>query len=165
LERLVTEDPENPTVLYWLGRVVRKLGEWERSETLVREAYDLFNRVLRMDPDNPDAFHMSTWCLLQLGAFDEAAEALSQWTREKRDDAKTWELYGYLYSARLSSGKHNPYFDLERAFQAFDRSLAENKNNTALLQKLIRDCNSLGREEDRDKYNRLLRTLDERGWQ
>ncbi|MFH2001830.1 MAG: tetratricopeptide repeat protein, partial [Planctomycetota bacterium] len=164
LEAIIDEDPENPTALFWLARVTRELGELEGSIDLLHEAHRLFKRTLAVDPENRDAFNMGVWCLIQLGAFEDALKALETWTRSREACAKNLELYGYLYAARISAGRLNPLHDLSRAFEYFDKSLEKNWNNTGLLEKLIEMSRQ---DQDRtriERYTRQLDLLKKEGW-
>jgi Tfp pilus assembly protein PilF len=164
LEGLVAEDPDNPAALYWLARVLRDQGEAEGSPGLIEKAYTLFQKTLAIDPESADAFHMGVWCLLQIGDFDRAKEVLDARIRAGRTGAKTWELLGYLHGHRVSAGRINPFFDLEKAFLCFDRSLEQNKNNPLLLQKAVELSKKHDRRALQEHYLRMLDTLNSKGW-
>jgi hypothetical protein len=164
LKELSGLEPRNPTVLFWLARVSHKIAEREGDAQGIRRAGELFQAVLELSPGEAQAFHMRVWCLLQLGEFEEAKKRLDEAGPGLAERAKTWELKGYLYSAEVSNGAVNPYFNFAEAVAAFDRSLALNKNNSKLLQQLIAICKKQSDAVLEDKYARMLRTLESEGW-
>ena len=161
---MLEKDPGNPAALYWLARVLRLQGEKEGNPRLLEEAHGLFERALELSPSMYDAFHMATWCLIQLGRFTQAEKALHTWTREHAPGAKTLELYGYLYGTRASGGRANPLFDPKKAFSWFDRSLAMNGNNPFLLKRLIVLAKRCGLPVYAEEYAARLARIENEGW-
>ncbi|MBU0754248.1 MAG: sulfatase-like hydrolase/transferase [Planctomycetes bacterium] len=165
LEKIVQEDPGNPTAWFWLGRAVRSLAEKEGNLAMLEEARTCFEKVLCIDPEHTKAFHMSTWCLIQSGDFQNARESLEAWEKTKPPSSKHWELLGFLYATKASAGKNNPLFDLTHAFDAFDQSLTLNQNQPGLLEKLIGLSKGFKRPDLEKRYQTALEKLYRTGWQ
>ncbi len=159
LNKLIEENPDNPTALYWMGRVLRETGEIEGDPSLIKRAHAVFGKVLEIDPENLDAFHMSVWCLLQTGSFEMAKSSLDIWAQKNEPLATTWELYGYLYSSHRSGGMSNPCFDIEKGFTCFDRALNAKRNNPHLLQKLVQLCKKQNKADLQKMYEEQLRKI------
>ncbi len=156
LEELVAEDPNNPSFHFWLGRTLRALAEKENSRTLFARAHECFAASLKLDENFSDAFHMSAWCLLRLGRFEEARAALDSRLDREPKDPKSLELYGYLLTTPASEGIKNPYFDLDAGLLFFRRSIDLNENNPGLLQNLVALYNSFDKPEMVAKYRAIL---------
>ena len=147
LEELVKEDPANPTCVFWLGRTTWSQGLKEGSASLLGKAYGFFEKALELDPGFRDAGHMATWCLIELGRFEEAKRSLDSSRRREQNDPKDLELYGYLFTTTESNGRKNPYLDIPAGVNFFEKSLSADQNNPRLLQKLIALYKSLGRKD------------------
>ncbi|MHC4942927.1 MAG: sulfatase-like hydrolase/transferase [Planctomycetota bacterium] len=165
LEEVVRLDPGNHTAWFWLGRVLRETAEKEGNTPLLMQAREHFLRALKLDPGFSDAFHMSVWCLIQLGAFDDANEALERWAKANAPNAKHWELCGYLLSTQVSAGRLNALFDPKRALECFDRSLKMAGNNPLLLQKMIDLAGMAGEKTMKREYEERYKKLGDQGWQ
>jgi arylsulfatase A-like enzyme/Tfp pilus assembly protein PilF len=157
LEKVVKEDPGNPTAWFWLGRVLRETAEKEGNTPMLMKAREHFMRALKLDPDHSDAFHMSVWCLIQLGAFDEADEAMHRWAGENNPSAKYWELYGFLFSTRVSAGRLNPLFDWKRALECFERALEMSGDNPGLLRRMADLAGAAGDKTREQEYTERYR--------
>jgi arylsulfatase A-like enzyme len=160
LDELAQEDPRNPSILFWLGRTERALGEKEGNSAMLERALAHFNAAHRIDAGFGEALHMSVWCLLQLGRFMDAEEVIKSRLESHPDDAGAWELSGFLYTTRDSNGRTNPLFHIEKGLERFEVSLRKNQNNPRLLQKLVALYKSLGRTELENKRRRQLEDLE-----
>jgi len=163
LEDLVQRDSRNPSLVFWLGRSLRALGEKEGDSKLMEEACDLFEKAYHLDPGLADASHMQVWSLIQLGRFEESKAVLDRRHPPSRGDPKALELYGYLFTTNGSNGRENPLFDLQAGLESFKKSLELNQNNRRLLQKMIHIYKSLNQSELEEHYRRELNRL-ERGF-
>lgn len=156
LEELAQKDEDNPSLLFWLGRTLRSLGEKENDPALIDKAHGCFSGALERDRNFIDAFHMSVWCLLRLGRFEEARRELDSSLALEPDNAKSVELYGYLLTTPASNGIKNLVFDLDAGLLCFQKSIELNQNNPGLLQNLVAIYNSMHRPKIEAKYRAML---------
>jgi len=164
LETLAEKDPGNPTVLFWLGRVLREIGEKESNPLMIAKASERFSQALAIDPANSDFFHMKMWSLLQLGYFAKVKNDIEAWREKNGTVAKTLELLGYLYISTKNNRISNPFFDVAKGFSAFENSLVLNPNNPRLILILIDQCEKLNKVDGKEKYLRMYKDLESKGW-
>jgi tetratricopeptide (TPR) repeat protein len=97
-EKVVELDPRHGQALDRLGRVYFLRQEW-------RKAADALARLSDLNPNYPDAFHIRAYCLLQLGAPDEAIAALERSLKFQPGHVDNLKLLGDLYAQRREFDK------------------------------------------------------------
>ena len=138
LQELLTEDPDNTTVLATLAYVAYSAGEQER-------AVELYDRVLAIDPGNVGALYNRALIAMERDNNEYAASLLRQADELTEADAEVFERLAEV-EQRLGNTK--------AAIAALEELVATGNTDTDLLLELASLYESI------ERYDRALDTLD-----
>lgn len=113
-----------------------------RSPTVCMDSVKagVLKQVVKVDPDNVDAYHFLTSYYIESGRYQDAADAQKQVVRMEPDDAHAWVMLGDIYSdcslhedaiaayrkaTSLHTGNANVHYQFGEAYlQMGDKDLA-----------------------------------------
>ncbi len=99
-ETLLQRDPENKTVLNWLGYLYLKTGKYE-------EAVPVLEKAVKAAPKNPEAWNNLGNAYLHTGQIEKAIDAYKQVIAMKPDYADAHYNLGNLYTSRSSISRRS----------------------------------------------------------
>jgi tetratricopeptide (TPR) repeat protein len=103
------EEPENPRILFGIGRCCWFLDRWD-------DAGEAFREVLRLKPDHLDALSQLAYIQEERGQSDDLAQALQLLEQAAKLDPTWYDLHFRMAKIMKALGQD------ERAAQEFDRA-------------------------------------------
>ncbi len=122
-EHLITLQPEHAPALNYLGYM------WADKGVQLKEALELIERAVALQPDNGAYLDSHAWVLYRLGRLSEAEAILRRALELISTDAVVFEHYGDVLA---DLGR------LEEAREHWQRALSLDPDNTSLQDKLDR---------------------------
>ena len=94
MSTLITQEPSNPTFLYYIGKLFFDRGVYDSAKTY-------FEKTLTLDVSNPDTYFYNGRCAYELGDFATALDQFNE-AHEKDEHNRTYTLWVANALRRLS---------------------------------------------------------------
>lgn len=146
----VTPETKEPVPIKMI-QIMQKINLSDRlaNEGMIEEAIQGYNEILRLDPDNAEAYIHLAQCYKETGKYDEAIRYFKKAASFKPDEAEVHDGLGNIYK---DMGRVN------EAFKEFEIALALDRDNPVIINN-IGWCYQQKLEIDRamEEYDRALK--------